>query len=1513
MLWFLTQEFIVTFFAHVVPNIDSKYFLSSLHVNPFLNILNTNTNSLVEILSNSLNLLHPTEAIPFDSKNKNLYPDDAPDYMDVVRLAETIVLPDDFFSKMTYLERERAKDIEKALRIGATTDDEFIESKMFWRMQKAYQMLEKPKSETQKFLDDMAARDFQFIEPMDYYTLNTTNKITIKGEVVDVSKWTKLDCLKFLQSLDANEANRLYNTEHVYSLFHVSTPNMKLYYPEPYIAAPSRIHNDLWFLHILHYQFWLWFFFIFLIVLFFIVFIITVRWNQNTNRPRRETRGVSRSKCGDLITACVPVSWAASIIISESTDAIDVTDGFSTAELVVGVRAYQWGWEYYYPKSIDLNYNVRPSYASFIGNSVRYSTTSNTTNESNHFWRHYQKKSFDSVVTPAHLLMLPFDNANVANFLNFNDIGANTLKQSSAFAKIRANSKLFNTNIVTNADQFALKYARINELAFGSGSEIESSNYGNIRQHNLTSTKATLNNLATFLNEKDMMEFLTNSTIENNKTVSNLSNLNSVLSSENFYANQKGVNTLNTHLNSVYLINDSTDVKKAKHILNAIDSTKQNSNANVSDNQLFLNNSILPTSTLEPLSTSQILNKNLSSLTTNLKGENENILTADQLVRNHPDLKSGLTNYNLSNKNNTIHALIANANSQAVFKNSLNSITANSSLITDPQTFVKLWARRNSFGYPHPIIYSNNPLNNVLEYDTNEQTSLKVKINAGLIKLNKSTTNTQTNLAVFGDQTNVLPSLQTAYWRMFWSGTDEFNRIESNSKTSISEMNFYLPVFTNYYDYDFRNAQAMELLEDAFWESANSSYTFYDYINLSRDFLKAQNVSKSDTIFNGNFFADNNNLPQTNKLLLKPSYKDVSIIGQLYTNSLESDDFTNTSNLVLLKNFSIFPSLDLFSNFDEFVLSYKNLQNLANNSLGVISATPNWFNTPTSYLSVFNAFRSDFEDFNLLSSDDLSSDFVSNSSDAVSNLKNTQLSNLLVLRSNVKNSVVTFNALRKVFRARFDEGRSHTSLQLFAQSYLPQPFINDKSISYNSLLSKDVNSYYQNVFYRNNHFKIWNSNFMNNLSQNYSFYDIPFLLSEGSDSQKFMWFDWWAQWGMYEVQPSSVAKYSTLGVPYSRKHFDFGAGQGDVLQDVETYFIRIARLRKNYLSNWLYTPYLFNRLNTLNVSSFPTHYNFTSLKSLLRNMHWLHKTIIYRDSTVIRFTPSISGINLYNKTAWRPYTGVQAYFYKNAQIMDILTRREYLYRRYLQANKRIISLPSFLTNNVSNELINEVKTSFLLANPISYSSETTRDFFYSSLPFFKFLVFKSIVSDLVSKNELLPINTSLINEYLFFYALNTDSTKTNMNSLLYKDQHRPLKKGITSMLRLHGTGAVAMPVDVRLQILASSRDVIHSWAIPSAGIKIDCVPGYTSHRIMTFTLTGIYWGQCMEICGRYHHWMPIIVYFIKRDLFFLWCTHFVFKSSKLPNWKLTDKQYANYIRLISYDKSTWLSELSRQM
>lgn len=133
-------------------------------------------------------------------------------------------------------------------------------------------------------------------------------------------------------------------------------------------------------------------------------------------QPRRETRGVSRSKCGDLITACVPVTWAMSIIVSESTDATDYYDGFGTSEVIVGVRAYQWGWEYYYPKNIDLNYNIKPSYSAFIGNSLKYTTSSEKTLNANDLWKFYQNKADDAVITPAHLLVLPLDNTKMFNF-----------------------------------------------------------------------------------------------------------------------------------------------------------------------------------------------------------------------------------------------------------------------------------------------------------------------------------------------------------------------------------------------------------------------------------------------------------------------------------------------------------------------------------------------------------------------------------------------------------------------------------------------------------------------------------------------------------------------------------------------------------------------------------------------------------------------------------------------------------------------------------------------------------------------------------------------------------------------------------------------------------------------------------------------------------------------------------------------------------------------------------------
>lgn len=180
-------------------------------------------------------------------------------------------------------------------------------------------------------------------------------------------------------------------------------------------------------------------------------------------------------------------------------------------------------------------------------------------------------------------------------------------------------------------------------------------------------------------------------------------------------------------------------------------------------------------------------------------------------------------------------------------------------------------------------------------------------------------------------------------------------------------------------------------------------------------------------------------------------------------------------------------------------------------------------------------------------------------------------------------------------------------------------------------------------------------------------------------------------------------------------------------------------------------------------------------------------------------------------------------------------------------------LPKSLCATPNNPILEELKSSFLFSDPSNFSSEYSRDLLYTATPYFKFVYLKSLSQQASNLASSLPINSNLLTNYALFYFFGTDTSEIGKNSELYKSQFRPLKKGISSMLRLHATGAIAMPIEIRLQVLASSRDVIHSWAIPSACVKIDCVPGYTSHRMMKFLLTGVYWGQCQEICGRYHH------------------------------------------------------------
>lgn len=92
------------------------------------------------------------------------------------------------------------------------------------------------------------------------------------------------------------------------------------------------------------------------------------------------------------------------------------------------------------------------------------------------------------------------------------------------------------------------------------------------------------------------------------------------------------------------------------------------------------------------------------------------------------------------------------------------------------------------------------------------------------------------------------------------------------------------------------------------------------------------------------------------------------------------------------------------------------------------------------------------------------------------------------------------------------------------------------------------------------------------------------------------------------------------------------------------------------------------------------------------------------------------------------------------------------------------------------------------------------------------------------------------------------------------------------MLRTRRT--LVLPAHVNITAVTNSFDVIHSWFIPGLGLKMDCIPGRATHHTFYIDNVGFYYGQCAEICGRYHHHMPIRICALPFDHFLLWWHHF---------------------------------------
>nr|WMQ72226.1 cytochrome oxidase subunit II [Tibicinoides minuta] len=83
-----------------------------------------------------------------------------------------------------------------------------------------------------------------------------------------------------------------------------------------------------------------------------------------------------------------------------------------------------------------------------------------------------------------------------------------------------------------------------------------------------------------------------------------------------------------------------------------------------------------------------------------------------------------------------------------------------------------------------------------------------------------------------------------------------------------------------------------------------------------------------------------------------------------------------------------------------------------------------------------------------------------------------------------------------------------------------------------------------------------------------------------------------------------------------------------------------------------------------------------------------------------------------------------------------------------------------------------------------------------------------------------------------------------------------------------------LPFNTQIRLMITSMDVLHSWAMPSLGIKLDAVPGRLNQTSFIINKPGLIFGQCSEICGSNHSFMPIVIESINNNMFLDWLKNY---------------------------------------
>lgn len=129
-----------------------------------------------------------------------------------------------------------------------------------------------------------------------------------------------------------------------------------------------------------------------------------------------------------------------------------------------------------------------------------------------------------------------------------------------------------------------------------------------------------------------------------------------------------------------------------------------------------------------------------------------------------------------------------------------------------------------------------------------------------------------------------------------------------------------------------------------------------------------------------------------------------------------------------------------------------------------------------------------------------------------------------------------------------------------------------------------------------------------------------------------------------------------------------------------------------------------------------------------------------------------------------------------------------------------------------------------------------------------------------------PEMTVKVTGKMWFWGYEYPESKISFDSSLIEDHNL-----LPGQLRLLSVDKeLIVPVDTTIRIIFTASDVLHSWSVPAFGVKKDCVPGRLNESWIRVNKQGTYYGQCSELCGKRHGFMPIAVRVVSKEQFQQW-------------------------------------------